>query len=41
MPTVPRQRVRLQLRALAYNLSTFLRCIELHEAMADWSLTGL
>ena len=33
--------VRLQLRALAYNLATFLRCIELPEAMADWSLTSL
>ena len=26
---------------LAYNLATFLRCIELPEAMADWSLTSL
>ena len=33
--------VRLQLHALAYNLATFLRCIDLPEAMADWSLTGL
>ena len=33
--------VRLQLHALACNLATFLRCIELPEAMADWSLTGL
>jgi hypothetical protein len=33
--------VRLQLHALAYNLATFLRCIELPEAMADWSLTRL
>ena len=33
--------VRLQLHALAYNLATFLRCIELPAAMADWSLTGL
>jgi regulation of enolase protein 1 (concanavalin A-like superfamily) len=32
---------RLQLHALAYNLATFLRCIELPEAMADWSLTSL
>ncbi|MEZ5913266.1 MAG: transposase [Paracoccaceae bacterium] len=32
--------VRLQLHALAYNLATFLRCIELPEAMADWSLTA-
>src|SRR3546814_16239747 len=31
----------LQLHALAYNLATFLRCIELPEAMADWSLTSL
>jgi hypothetical protein len=33
--------VRLQLHALAYNLATFLRGIELPEAMADWSLTSL
>jgi hypothetical protein len=33
--------VRLQLHALAYNLATFLRCIELPEAMANWSLTSL
>jgi len=33
--------VRLQLHALAYNLATFLRRIELPEAMADWSLTSL
>jgi hypothetical protein len=33
--------VRLQLHALAYNLAAFLRCIELPEAMADWSLTSL
>jgi hypothetical protein len=26
---------------LAYNLATFLRCIELPEVMADWSLTSL
>ena len=33
--------VRLQLHALAYNLATFLRCIKLPEAMADWSLISL
>ena len=33
--------VRLQLHALAYNLATFLRSIELPEALADWSLTSL
>ncbi|PIL16330.1 hypothetical protein P775_25010 [Puniceibacterium antarcticum] len=33
--------VRLQLHALACNLATFLRCIELPEAMTDWSLTSL
>lgn len=33
--------VRLQLHALAYNLATLLRCIDLPEAMADWSLTSL
>jgi hypothetical protein len=32
---------RLQLPALAHNLAKFLRCIELPEAMADWSLTRL
>ena len=32
---------RLQLHALAYNMAIFLRCIELTEAMADWSLTSL
>jgi len=26
---------------LAYNLATFLRCIELPKAMVDWSLTSL
>jgi hypothetical protein len=33
--------VRLQLHALAYNLATFLRCIEPPAAMCDWSLTSL
>ena len=33
--------MRLQLHALAYNLAIFLRCIELPETMADWSLTSL
>jgi len=33
--------VRLQLHALAYNLATFLRCIKLPKALADWSLTSL
>ena len=33
--------VRLQLHALACNLATFLRCIELPEAMADSSMTSL
>jgi hypothetical protein len=33
--------VRLQLHALAYNLAKFLRCIELPQAMVDWSLTSL
>jgi hypothetical protein len=33
--------VRLQLHSLAYNLAIFLRCIELREAMANWSLTSL
>ena len=33
--------VRLQMHALTYNLATFLRCIELPEATAEWSLTSL
>ena len=33
--------VRLQLHALACNLATFLRCIDLPEAMAKWSVTSL
>ncbi len=33
--------VPLQLHAMAQNLATFLRSIELPEAMADWSLTSL
>ena len=33
--------VRLQLHALAYSLPTFLRCTELPEILAGWSLTSL
>jgi Transposase DDE domain group 1 len=33
--------MRPQLHALAYNLATFFRCIELPESMADWTLTSL
>ena len=33
--------VRPQVHALAYNVATFLRCIELPEEMAHWSLTSL
>jgi hypothetical protein len=33
--------LRLQLHALAYNLATFLRCIDLPEVIADRSLTSL
>ena len=33
--------LRLQLHALVYNLATFLRCMELPEVMADWSLTSM
>ena len=33
--------MRLQLHALAYNLATFLCCIDLPQAMANWSLTSL
>ena len=32
---------RLQLHALAYNMMTFLRAIDLPEPMTDWSLTSL
>jgi Transposase DDE domain group 1 len=32
--------MRPQLHALAYNLATFFRCIELPESMADWTLTS-
>jgi hypothetical protein len=31
---------RLHLHAQAYNLATYRRCIELPEAMADWSPTS-
>jgi hypothetical protein len=37
----PDNEVRLLLLALAYNLTTYLRCIELPKAMAEWSLTSL
>jgi hypothetical protein len=40
-PANQRGEVRLQLHALAYYLATFLRCIELPETKADWSLTSL
>ena len=33
--------VRLQLHALAYNLSNFLRTLVLPDTIADWSLTSL
>lgn len=33
--------MRLQLHAIACNLATFLRFIELPISMADWSLTSL
>jgi len=33
--------VRLQLHALAYNLSNFLRPLVLPNSIADWSLTSL
>ena len=33
--------MRLQLHTPAYNLATFLRCLDLPKAMADWSLTSL
>ncbi len=45
LPEVPRQRGAAAAAAaragLAYNLATFLRCIELPEEMAQWSLTSL
>lgn len=37
LQTVPHNEVRLHLNALAYDLATFLHCIELPEEMADWS----
>ena len=33
--------MRLQPHTLAYNLASFLRCLDLPKAMADWSLTSL
>ena len=33
--------MRLHLHALSSNLATFLRCIELSEKMAEWSLASL
>ncbi len=33
--------MRLQQHALAYNLATFLRCVDLPEVMVDWSLPSL
>lgn len=41
LPTGPRQSVRLQIHALNYDLATFFKYIELHEALVDWSLTSL
>jgi len=38
---VPRQRVRLQLHALAYNLANFLRTLALPGEVERWSLTSL
>lgn len=33
--------VRLQLQTLTYNMATFLLCIALPEAIAEWTRTGL
>jgi hypothetical protein len=41
VPNVRRQRVRLQLHALAYNLGNFLRTLATPEPIKDWSLTSL
>src|SRR5271154_4673099 len=41
MPDVRRQRGRLQLHALAYNLGNFLRTLATPEPIKDWSLTSL
>src|SRR5262245_9256491 len=41
VPNVRRQRGRLQLHALAYNLGNFLRTLAMPEPIKDWSLTSL
>ena len=41
MPDVRRQRIRLQLHALAYNLGNFLRTLATPEPIKDWSRTSL
>jgi hypothetical protein len=41
MPDVCRQRVRLQLHALAYNLGNFLRTLAMPKTAEPWSLTSL
>ena len=41
VPLVRRQRVRLQLHALAYILGNFLRRLATPEPIKDWSLTSL
>jgi hypothetical protein len=41
LQTACNNKVQLQLHALSDNLATFLRCIELRESIANWSLTSL
>jgi hypothetical protein len=39
-PRLHGNEMRPQLHALAHNMATFFRCIELPESMADWTLTS-
>jgi hypothetical protein len=41
MPHVCRQRVRLQLNVLSYNLGNFMRTLAMPKTIEPWSLTSL
>ena len=41
VPAIPRQRDAAPTAHAGYNLATFLRCLDLPKAIADWSLTSL
>jgi hypothetical protein len=41
MPHLAANTLRLQLRALAYNLGNFMRTLALPDPIKDWSLTSL